>query len=237
MPFDEGALRFLRDLEAHNDRDWFQPRKSEYETVVRAPMVELVEAVNAELASIAPDYVTDPAKSIYRIYRDTRFSKDKLPYKTHIGALFPHRKLGKQGGAAFYFHLATEGFLIAGGIYHAAPAALIPVRAHLAKTHDRLTAILRRKALRDYFGDLQGDKLTRPPKGWPADHPAVEYLRHKDFLLEVERPPEAGIGKAAVKDLLKGIRLLQPFISYLNEPYLKPVKGDPLLDRYGSARG
>jgi uncharacterized protein (TIGR02453 family) len=192
-------------------------------------MAALVEGVNSELSESAPDYVTEPAKAIYRIYRDTRFSNDKTPYKTHIGALFPHRLLGKQGGAAFYFHLGTTEFLVAGGIYMAAPAALAPVRAHIAATHDRLTAILKNKALRDYFGGLQGAKLARPPKGWPADHPAVEYLKQKDFLLEVSKPPESGLGQAAARNLTKGIRLLAPFIAYLNEPYLRARKRDPLL--------
>lgn len=232
MPFDEAALGFLRDLEANNDREWFQPRKAMYESAVRAPMVELVEAVNSELASVAPDHVTEPAKSIYRIYRDTRFSPDKTPYKTHIGALFPHRQLGKETGAAFYFHLAATGFLVAGGLYHSGAAALTAQRAHIAATHPRLTALLKHKGVREYFGAMQGDRLTRPPKGWSADHPAIEYLKHKDFLLEVEHPPEAGLGKTALKDLLKGIRLMTPFIGYLNEPYLNAAaRRDPLLDR------
>jgi uncharacterized protein (TIGR02453 family) len=229
VPFDKAALRFLRELEANNDRDWFQPRKQEYETLVRAPMTEIVEAVNRELSKVGPDYITEPSKAIYRIYRDVRFSKNKDPYKTHIGALFPHRLLGKDGGAALYFHLSTKEFLIAGGIYQAPPSALMRVRTHIRDSHDRFANVLREKAVRDYFGALQGDKLTRPPKGFAADDPAIEYLRHKDLLLEVSKPAESGLGSGAVKDLLKGMRLLIPFVSYLNEPFLSRTKRDPLL--------
>lgn len=229
MAFDESALRFLRDLQANNDREWFQPRKEEYESVVRAPMAELVEAVNKELSKSAPDYMTEPGKAIYRVYRDTRFSKNKEPYKTHIGALFPHRLLGKNGGAALYFHLSTTEFLIAGGIYKAPPAFLLQVRAHIADTSERLARILRQKPVRAYFGDMQGDKLTRPPKGFDPEHPAIEYLKHKDLLLEVARPAEDGLGAGAAKELAKGMRLLVPFVSYLNEPFLRKAKRDPLF--------
>ena len=227
--FDESALRFLRDLEANNDREWFQPRKEEYERVVRAPMADLVTAVNKELAKTAPDYINEPSKAIYRIYRDTRFSKDKTPYKTHIGALFPHRRLGKDGGAALYFHLAANEFLIAGGLYKTPPPILLAVRWHLAESHPRLTSILKRKAVREYFGNLQGDRLARPPKGFRDDHAAIEYLKQKDLLLEVSRPPEEALGPDAVKQLVRGMKLLAPFVEYLNEPLLRKATPDPMF--------
>src|SRR6476661_791434 len=109
--FDTAAIGFLWDLKKNNDREWFQPRKEQYEKLVREPMLRAVEAVNRKFESVAPDYITDPAKAVYRIYRDTRFSPDKTPYKTHIGALLWHKRLGKNGGACFYFHLSTEEFL------------------------------------------------------------------------------------------------------------------------------
>src|SRR6266436_2992270 len=94
--FPSEALTFLKNLSRHNDREWFQARKETFEAKVKAPMAELVEAINKELLDFAPDHITDPKKAIYRIYRDTRFSADKTPYKTHIGAIFPNRNLGKQ---------------------------------------------------------------------------------------------------------------------------------------------
>ena len=234
MPFTTAAIDFLSQLELNNDRDWFQPRKEEFEASVREPMVRFIERLNAELADVGPDYVTDPQKSIYRIYRDTRFSKDKTPYKTHIGALFPHRALGKDSGAALYFHLSPKELLIASGLYKCPPPMLIPIRQHIADQHERLTAILKAKPVKQFFGEMQGDRLTRPPKGWSAEHPAIDYLRQKDLLLEVSLPPETGTAAKAVKEVAKRFRAMLPFVSFLNEPLvMKKKKGgkDPLLLR------
>ena len=234
MSFTRESIDFLSELELNNDRDWFQPRKDDYERLVREPMAEAVERVNAALADSAPEYVTEPQKAIYRIYRDTRFSKDKLPYKTHIGALFPHRALGKNGGAALYFHLSPKEFLIAGGVYKCDPALLLAIRQHIAQHHERLTAMLKSRSVKQTFGELQGDQLTRPPKGWSADHPAIDYLRRKDLLLEVALQPEAAFGGKGVNEVTKRFRTMLPFVSFLNEPLLSQKKRsarDPLLVR------
>lgn len=219
--FDPAALQFLRDLKENNDRDWFQPRKEEYERLLRGPMQAAVQHVNRALERKAPDYITDPAKSVYRIYRDTRFSPDKTPYKTHIGALLWHRRLGKDGGAGLYFHLSTDEFLIAAGLYHCPNDMLIAERTHIAAEHAAFTKLLRRKAIRDRFGDLQGDKLTRPPKGFPPDHPAIEYLKHKDILLETQFPPEFGTEPDALRITTEHLIELAAFTDFLNEPFLK----------------
>jgi uncharacterized protein (TIGR02453 family) len=231
MALAEDTLRFLRDLEAHNERDWFTPRKAEYEQVVREPMLDFCAALNEELKGPAPEYVTDPTKAVYRVYRDTRFSKDKRPYKTHVSALFWHRALGKDGGAGLYFHLSTKEFLVAAGLYQMPPAHLLPVREHIAANHERFTEILNARAVRQSFGTLRGDKLSRAPKGWPSEHPAVEYLKHKDLLLERSFPPEAGLGRGAVKATCRRFRALIPFVNYLNEPLLAAARrrrADPL---------
>ena len=234
MSFTSASIGFLRDLDVNNDRDWFQPRKEDYETLVRGPMAQIVERINESLADAGPAYVTDPRKAIYRVYRDTRFSKDKRPYKTHIGALFPHNALGKNGGAGLYFHLSAKELLIAGGVYMCAPEVLLPIRQHIAEHHQRLTAILHARTVRLLFGELQGDQLTRPPKGWTADHPAVDYLRRKDLLLEVSLPPERGLGPRAPSEVTKRFRAMLPFVEFLNEPLVMRKKRsarDPLMIR------
>ena len=107
--FPPEALRFLRDLARNNRREWFQPRKEIFEATVRAPMLAVVESINAEFAKFAPDYIADPKKAVYRIYRDTRFSPDKSPYKTHLAAVFPRRG-GEHGGSpGFFFFDFREG--------------------------------------------------------------------------------------------------------------------------------
>lgn len=229
--FDTAAIKFLRDLKENNDREWFQPRKERYETLVREPMLKAVEAVNRKFASVAPDYITDPSKAVYRIYRDTRFSPNKTPYKTHIGALLWHKRLGKNGGAVFYFHLSPEELLIAGGLYHAPPTELVKFRTHIAEHHERLTKILQSRSVREKFGGLQGDKLSRPPKGYSADHPAIEYLKHKDLLLETTLPPRTACEKSAISTVTSHLNAMAPFVEFLNEPALSQARRsrDPLL--------
>ena len=234
MSFTRDSIDFLSQLELNNDRDWFQPRKADFEELVRGPMAAVVERVNAFLADTGPEYVTEPQKAIYRIYRDTRFSKDKHPYKTHIGALFPHRALGKNGGAALYFHVSPKEFLVAGGVYKCEPPLLLAIRQYIAEQHERLTAILKSRSVKQTFGELQGDQLTRPPKGWSADHPAIDYLRRKDLLLEVALQPEAAFGAKGVNEVTKRFGAMLPFVAFLNEPLLAQKKRavrDPLLVR------
>ena len=96
--FSPNALSFLRALKRNNRREWFQPRKEKYEALIKAPMLEMVACLNEELARFAPAYVTPPEKAVYRIYRDTRFSPDKTPYKTHIAAIFPRHSGGEARG-------------------------------------------------------------------------------------------------------------------------------------------
>ena len=218
--FSREALHFLSDLEANNDREWFQPRKEQYDQLLREPMARLVDRINDDLAKHGPDYVTEPSKAIYRIYRDTRFSPDKTPYKTHAGALLWNQRLDKNSGAALYFHLSTKEVLIAGGVYKPLPATLVAVREHIAGSHERLRAILRRKAVRDELGELQGDSLSRPPKGWPADHPAVDLLKRKDLLLETTLKPTVALGPEMLTEVTKRFRLMLPFVDFLNERLL-----------------
>jgi uncharacterized protein (TIGR02453 family) len=224
--FEAKALEFLRELKENNDREWFQPRKEEYEALLRRPMMAAVEGLNKVLSEKAPEYVTDPAKSVYRIYRDTRFSPNKTPYKTHIGALLWHRRLGKDGGAGLYFHLSTEEFLIAAGLYHCPNDQLLKVRSHIAAEYEGLKKVLRRKAVKELFGEMQGEKLSRPPKGFDASHPAIEVLKQKDFLLETSLPPESASPAVLKKHVLE----LVPFVEFLNAPFLRDLgKRDALL--------
>src|SRR5919201_4833530 len=104
--FSSAALQFLRGLGRNNRRPWFQRRKHIYEQELKLPLIELVTAINAELGEFAPEYVTAPQKSIFRIYRDTRFNPDKRPYKTHVAAVFPKQRIAKHSGACFYFHFS-----------------------------------------------------------------------------------------------------------------------------------
>jgi uncharacterized protein (TIGR02453 family) len=221
--FPKEAMTFLRGLKKNNNREWFQAHKPVYEEKVKAPILELIGDLNAALAGFAPDYVTDPAKAVYRIYRDTRFSPDKTPYKTHVSALFTPRGLEKHASGSFYFQVSAQEIGVAGGIYMPGPDQLLAMRTHLADHHERLKRILKSKQLRALVGDLAGDQLTRVPKGFPCDHPAADLIRMKQWYVYVEL--EAGIATTPklFDELVKRFRVMTPLVEFLNEP-LTPRK-------------
>ncbi len=131
--FPKDAIQFLRSLKRNNRREWFQPRKHLFEQHVKAPMLELVAALNAEMARFAPEYVTDPAKALFRIYRDTRFSADKTPYKTHIAAWFRRRGAKDVHLGGFYFSISPEQIEVAGGLYHPERQTTLLVRTFISR--------------------------------------------------------------------------------------------------------
>ncbi|MFB3779346.1 MAG: DUF2461 domain-containing protein [Bryobacteraceae bacterium] len=216
--FPPEALTFFRGLKRNNNREWFQARKAIYEAEVKAPMAALVTALNAELARFAPGYVTDPARAIYRIYRDTRFSPDKTPYKTHIAALFMPRGLVRHASGSLYFSVSPDVVEVAGGIYMPGPDELLTVRTHLAANHERLRVIVKDKKLRSLVGDLCGETLTRVPKGFPSDHPAAELLRMKQWYVFVELDAALATTPKLFGELLKRFRAMIPLVEFLNEP-------------------
>jgi uncharacterized protein (TIGR02453 family) len=217
--FPPEALKFLRSLERNNRREWFQPRKEIFETKVKAPMVDLVEAINAGLPAFAPEHINDPKQAVYRIYRDTRFSPDKTPYKTHIAAIFPRRGLGRQSSAGFYVHLSTKSFGIAAGSYMPGPDELFAIRTWIAENHEAL-----RKAARGpekLMGKLHGDSLTRAPKGFDPAHPAGDLIRMKSWLYWVELDTAIAESPKLLGEIMKRLRTATPVIDMLNAALLK----------------
>ena len=183
-------------------------------------MVELTLALGEDFERFAPAYLTDPKKAIYRIHRDTRFSKDKKPYKTHIAAVFIHKSLAKHAGAGFYFHVSAKEIWVGGGVYMPGAAVLLAIRRHIAKDPSAYQAAVSAKAFKERFGEVVGEKLARPPKGFAADHPAIEALKQKQFLAGETLDPELALSPKLAPELSKRFQALAPFIEYLNEPLL-----------------
>src|SRR5205814_2689842 len=129
--FPKESLQFLRSLKRNNNRGWFQKHKSIYEQHIKQPMTDLIDALAAEFQLFAPEMLASPKVSAYRIYRDTRFSKDKSPYKTHVAAVFPRAGLDKHAGAGLYLHVAPTEAFIGGGLYMPSPEELNAVRHQL----------------------------------------------------------------------------------------------------------
>jgi uncharacterized protein (TIGR02453 family) len=221
--FPAEGLAFFSALQRNNRREWFQPRKTVYEEKLKEPMRLLVAAVNSAMKRFAPDYVTDPDKAIYRIYRDTRFSKDKTPYKNHMAVSFARR--GSKCGAGFYFSISHKEVAIGGGIYMAEPETLAAIRQHVAEHHEEFRKIAGARAVRRLFTAVQGEQLTRVPKGYCSDHPAADLLRLKQYLLYVELPPDLATTSALYTEVVAHFKVITPFIEFLNAPMRgKPVR-------------
>ena len=216
--FPAEGLAFLRSLKRNNRREWFQPRKHIYDEKVRAPMEALVSALTAAMTRFAPDYVREPGAAIYRVYRDTRFSPDKTPYKTHVAAIFPRRGLDKHACAALYFSVSAEAIEIAGGVYMPTPDELRAIRLHLVDHHEEFRRILRGRTLRALMGELVGAEAARMPKGFDAGHPAAGLVRSKQWLLDIELEPGFATTPTLYEELVKRFRAMTPFVEFLNAP-------------------
>jgi uncharacterized protein (TIGR02453 family) len=212
--FPAEALTFLRGLARHNDREWFHPRKGIFETKLKAPMMELIEAINGELMKFAPEHVTDPKKALYRIYRDTRFSADKTPYKTHLAAIFPRQGLEKHASAGFYFQLSPKGVGIAAGMYAPGPDELRAARTFLAENHEKFRAAV--KGAEKVLGKLSGDSVTRMPKGFDPASPVADLIRMKQWLFWVELDIKVATSPKLLGELVKRFRAAAPVLDMLN---------------------
>jgi len=219
--FSQQAISFLRGLERNNRREWFQPRKPIYEEHIRTPLEQLVNAINAELAEFAPRYVTPVKKAMFRIYRDTRFSKDKRPYKTHIAATFYLQNLAKSAGPCFYFHFTSKELLIFAGVYMPEREELLGIRNLLAERHQDFRELVRARTLRNAMGELQGEQLSRVPKGFAKDHPAEDLLRRRQWF--VESILDGGIVSSGriLPEIVSRFRAATPMLEFLNQPFVK----------------
>jgi uncharacterized protein (TIGR02453 family) len=217
--FSPNAISFLRALKRNNRRDWFQPRKEKYEALIKTPMLEFVACLNEEFARFAPAYMTPPEKAVYRIYRDTRFSPDKTPYKTHIAAIFPRHTAVKREGAVFYLHFTEKEVLAFGGVWGPDRDELLAYRTLLQEHYEEFNAILSNKQLRKLVGTLEGEQLTRMPKGFPVDHPAEALLRKKQWYLESTLSIGVLTGPRLVSELARRFAVMAPMVEFLNRPF------------------
>ena len=219
--FSPQAITFLRGLERNNKREWFQPRKEIYEEQVRKPLEQLVNAVNSELAEFSPRHVTPAKKAIFRIYRDTRFSKDKRPYKTHIAATFFLQSLGKAAGPCFYFHFTPKELLIFAGVWMPEREELLAIRNMLAEQHEDFRSLLAGRNLRKAMGELQGEQLSRVPKGFFAEHPAEDLIRRKQWFLERTLNGDTVTSGRILPEIVTRFRAAAPMIEFLSQPFVQ----------------
>ena len=216
--FTRDTLTFLRALKRNNDREWFKSRKDDYERHVRTPMIGVIEQLARDFRRIAPELVASPKASLYRIYRDTRFSEDKTPLKTNAAAVFPWKGLARHEGAGLYFEVAPGWVWIGGGMYAPQSPQLLKVREHIVDTWPEIRKITTARAFASRVGTLHGDRLTRVPRGFPADHPSVEFLKHRQFLASREFPADFATNDDFYPTLLATFAAIVPLVRFLNAP-------------------
>ncbi|MBK5291743.1 MAG: DUF2461 domain-containing protein [Acidobacteriia bacterium] len=222
--FPPEGITFLRQLKRNNNREWFQARKPVFEEKVKEPMTALVSQLNAHLARTAPEFITDPKRAIYRFYRDTRFSNDKTPYKTHIAALFVHRGLDKHASASLYCAISPDGLDIAGGVYMPQPEQLLLLRTLLAGHHKDFDRLTTSKQFARLMGTLQGSQLSRIPKGFDAAHPAADLLKRKQWYFFAKLDAAIATSPKLVKELTARFDVMQPFLAFMNAPLVEEKK-------------
>src|SRR5690349_10646718 len=220
-PFTRKTLSFLRALKRNNDREWFKARREQYDTHVRGPMIAVVEQLADDFRAFAPELIAAPKQSLFRIYRDTRFSSNKKPLKTHAAAVFRSKDLPKPQGAGLYFEIAPGWVWIGGGMWRPEPPELVRLRAHIDDTWPEIRDITRAAAFRKRFDELSGDTMTRVPRGYPADHPAAAFLKHRQFYGGAEFPASLAHSPEFYPTLIATFKALIPLVRFLNEPLLE----------------
>ncbi|MEP7382745.1 MAG: DUF2461 domain-containing protein [Gemmatimonadota bacterium] len=223
--FTPRALTFLRQLKRHNEREWFKARKDEFESLLQQPLRLFVEEMDVRLARLAPELHGNPKRSIFRIHRDTRFSQDKTPYKTHVSCWFTHVRAGHGvgtethgAGAGYYFHLEPGASLVAGGIWMPPRPALAAIRDRIAMRGSELQALLRARGLVKRFSPLSEEgRLTRTPRGFPSAHPQSELLRHVSFTISTPLSDANVVSTLLPKLVEKEFIAMRPMVRWLND--------------------
>jgi uncharacterized protein (TIGR02453 family) len=218
------ALRFLRGLTRHNSREWFERHRPVYEAEVRDPMRALVEEMDVRLARFAPELTGDPRRSVFRIHRDVRFSRDKSPYKTNAACQFYHHDAGRGAGqvaegagAGLYFQLEDGACFVAGGIWMPARPSLERIREALTEAPRGLDRIVRAADFRRRFGALDEEAmLTRLPRGYTEGHPAARWLRYRSFTATRMLTESQVQSRRLPATLERDFTALLPLVRWLN---------------------
>ena len=212
------VIAFLNELKSNNNRDWFNENRKQYENAKR-DFEELFNSIIPKLYKLDPSIGTpDAKKSIFRIYRDVRFSKDKSPYKTNFGGFIA--KGGRKGGyAGYYLHLEPGNSFVGGGLYMPPSDSLKKVRSEVMYHVDEFKGIIRDKAFRKYFNTIEGEKLKRPPKGFPADFPDIELLKMKSYVVFNRLDDQQIVSDNLEQYVVNAFGAMVPFVHFLNRAF------------------
>lgn len=215
--FTKQTLAFLSALAENNKREWFEAHRQEYEDFVRTPALDFISDMSDEMPAISRHFLAQPKKvggSLMRIYRDTRFSKDKTPYKTNVGIQFRH-EVGKDIHApGYYLHIEPGECFVGIGLWHPDAEALFKIREAIAQNGDAWLAARDDSTFRKHF-TLGGDSLANAPRGFAKDHPLVEDLRRKDFICLAPLSAATVISKNLRTQVVERFRQAAPYMRFL----------------------
>ena len=209
------TLAFLRSLKKNNDKTWFDTHRKDYEAAKKDFEGFIGDLLKA-LAPLEPELAGQAAKDCtYRIFRDVRFSKDKTPYKSHFGAYFA-RGGRKWDGAGYYLHLEPGAIFAGGGLWMPEAPRLKKVRQEIDYGFEEFSGVVNDKAFKKLFPKLNGESISRPPQGYEADNPAIEFLKMKSFTAGTPLKDEDLTSKDAAKKIVAAFTTLSPLIAFLN---------------------
>jgi len=215
--FSPKLFKFLKELRKNNDREWFRENKDRYECDARNPLLEFIGDFGPILNKISPNFVADPRPtggSMFRIYRDVRFAKDKSPYKTHAAAQFRH-KMGRNVHApGFYLHLEPGQVFAGAGLWRPDPKSLAKIRDAIVDNPKAWKRVKSNKTFKAVC-NLGGESLKRPPKGYDPNHPLIEDLKRKDFVVSTEFTEKAATSPGFIEKYAEVCRAAAPFMKFL----------------------
>jgi len=221
--FQPEALKFLRGLAKHNDREWFEPRRAVYERALKEPMLALIDEVTHAMEDFAPEHGRPPHKIMMRIYRDIRFAKDKRPYKRQVSAWWARRGMEKTSGGGFYMHIHPDEVLVSCGVYMPEREQLLAIRRYLSEHAEEYRALHKKilKAKGMGMTGIDAALMTRMPKGFAKDDPADELLRARNWGVHASLPASLAEQPTLVREIVKRFRLAAPLVEMLNTPIVR----------------
>ena len=221
MTLPASLFKFLKTIKANNNREWFQANKKTY-----VQHHEFMKQYVAQLQVELEKHDVIEKSKLYRIYRDVRFSKDKTPYKSHFGGWF--RRATKQRRGGYYFHIEPNNTMIAGGFWRPNSADLKRVRAELAANDEGLRTLLTSPTFIKTFGQLKGEKVKTAPRGYSTDHPAIDLLQHKQWVVKRSFRNKEVLNDTFFEEIIDTFLKMRPFFDYMSEVLTTDANGLPL---------
>ncbi|MBB5016253.1 DUF2461 domain-containing protein [Rehaibacterium terrae] len=215
--FTDKTFAFLRGLARHNHREWFQAHKADYEAHLRQPFLRLIGELQPDIAAISPHYRADPRPvggSLFRIHRDTRFANDKTPYKTWAGARFFHERSRQLEAPSFYLHIQPGNCFLGAGLWHPETITLRRIRDFIVENPEAWKQAVHAPAFRKRF-QMGGESLSRPPRGYPAEHPLIEDLKRKSFVCWRNLDDATVTGPRLRQSVAEAFKGAAPLVDYL----------------------